>query len=88
LAEGEIADKIERQKVLTQIMRGDTKIRADKFFYDSKDGKVVTQEVEELPDHQARIKAIAELNKMDGSYSPNVHEHKVEGQLPSWLKPT
>lgn len=69
LAAGEIADNIERQKVLTQIMRGDTKIRADKFFYDSKAGEVITQEVEELPDHQARIKAIAELNKMDGSYA-------------------
>lgn len=48
LAAGEVADKIERQKVLTQIMRGDTKIRADKFFYDSKIGEVVAQEVEEL----------------------------------------
>lgn len=87
LAAGEIADKIERQKVLTQIMRGDTKIRADKFFYDGKTGTVVSQEVEELPDHVARIKAIAELNKMDGSYSPDKTEHTFNGGLPSWLKP-
>ncbi len=70
LAEGEIADKIERQKMLTQIMRGDVKIRADKFFFDGKTAKVVSQEVEELPDYAARIKAISELNKMDGSYAP------------------
>lgn len=91
LAEGEIADKIERQKVLTQIMRGDTKVRADKFFYDGKTGSVVSQEVEELPDHAARIKAIAELNKMDGSYPPNKTQLEVTdptGNMPSWLKQT
>lgn len=78
LAEGEIADKIERQKLLTQIMRGDVKIRADKFFFDGKTGAVVTQEVDELPDHAARIKAIAELNKMDGSYAPSKTELELK----------
>lgn len=70
LAEGDIADKVERMIYLTKIMRGEVKVRNDKYFYDSKAGVVVSEEVEELPDHQARIKAISELNKMDGSYSP------------------
>lgn len=70
IAEGSIAEKIERMQHLTKIMRGEVKIRADRFFFDSKEGVVVSHEVEELPDHGAQIKAIAELNKMDGSYAP------------------
>lgn len=70
IAEGSIAEKIERMQHLTKIMRGEVKIRADRFFFDSKEGAVVAHEVEELPDHAAQIRAIAELNKMDGSYAP------------------
>ncbi len=64
----EIADKAERMAHLTKIMRGQVKVRVNKLFYDSKLGAVITQEVEELPDAMAQIKAISELNKMDGSY--------------------
>ena len=86
LATGEIADKVERMKELTRIMRGQTKIRNDKFFYDGKTGEVISQEVEEFPTHQARIAAIKELNEMDGGHAPDKHEHAIASKLPSWLK--
>ena len=82
IVEGSIAEKIERMQHLTKIMRGELKIRADRFFFDSKDGKVVSHEVEELPDHGAQIKAIAELNKMDGSYAATKTDITVKQEQP------
>jgi len=81
----EIADKAERMAHLTRIMRGQERVRSDKFFFDSKTGAVVVQEVYELPDAQAQIKAISELNKMDGSYEPAKVDVTSNGKsMPSW----
>jgi hypothetical protein len=67
---GSILTAIERQEYLTQIIKGEIKIPNTKFFFDSRLSAVIHQEVEEYPDHAARIRAIAELNKMDGAYAP------------------
>jgi hypothetical protein len=75
-----VADANERMSILTQIARGDTRVRRDKFFYDSKEGLVVSQEVEELPDCNERVKAIAELNKMCGDYAPIKNDHTSKGE--------
>lgn len=84
----EVMDVNERMATLTQIARGQTKIRRDKFFFDSKAGEVISQEVEELPNCAERIKAINELNEMDGSHSPEKIEHAVSAKLPTWLQKT
>jgi hypothetical protein len=61
---------VERKELLTKIALGEVKIPTNKYQYDSKIGAWMDIDVLELPDHQARIKAIAELNKMEGDYSP------------------
>lgn len=60
----------ERKQLLSQIARREIKIPNSKQQYDTKQQEWVTVEIEELPDHQAVIKAVSELNKMDGDYSP------------------
>ena len=83
-----IMTAIERQELLSELARAKTKAL--------KMGTVHVMAAEELVDgvkvyniipNDLKIKAIAELNKMDGSYSPDKHEHQIAGQLPSWLKP-
>lgn len=73
-----IIDSLQRQHILSQIATGQIKIPNTKFFFDGKAGEVVSEEIEELPDHAARIKAIAELNKMDGSYAPAKQELDIK----------
>lgn len=77
---------IERQELLSQIALGKVKLRNDKFFYDSKIGKVVSEQVDELPNHSDRIKALAELNKMDGSYAPTKQDVTIS-ELPKIIIP-
>jgi len=79
LAEGEIADKIERQKVLTQILRGEIKLSKPMVV----DKQV--QFIECVPDYADRKAAIAELNKMGGDYSPTKVDVTSNGKtMPSW----
>lgn len=78
IAENEIATKVERQKLLTDIIRGAVKFK--KPFVIS--GKITEYPVE--PDIVKRLKAIAELNKMEGDYVPktqaiNLTLNKPEG---------
>lgn len=78
----DIMDKAERMSILTQIGRGQIKLK--KLIVVDK----IVEEWDVVPDYMDRKNAIAELNKMDGSYSADKIEHSVaNGQLPSWLKP-
>jgi hypothetical protein len=80
--ESKIMTAIERQEILAEMARGELETEV---LLVTKDG---IKKAKAKPTHAERRAAIAELNKMDGSYSPDKHEHKVEGQLPSWLKTT
>ena len=75
-----ILTSIERQEILTQIALGQIPLKKAMVC----DG--IIQEVDVVPDWMDRKNAISELNKMDGSYASEKHEHKVTGELPSWLK--
>jgi len=59
--------KIERLELLSKIATGQITVKKT-FFYE---GQVIEHEC--YPDHADRIKAIAEMNKMDGSYTPEKH---------------
>lgn len=63
-AKNGIKSTAERMALLSDIMEG--KIKIKKPFVIA--GKIMEYPSE--PDHNDRIKAIAELNKMDGSYAP------------------
>ena len=81
LAEGSIANSKERMQILTKIMRGKISIKQEAA---TKDG-VVTLLVK--PSHSDRRAAIAELNKMDGSYAPAESKISLTDQRdPSKLK--
>jgi hypothetical protein len=64
MAEKNILSTAERMEMLSKIAKGEVKIK--KPFVIS--GKIMEYPSE--PDHNDRTKAIAELNKMDGSYAP------------------
>src|SRR3990172_4145367 len=78
LADNEFADVIERKKLLTDLMRG--KLSAKKIIgYEmvkGQDGKLAPRVISapDEPNHNDRMKAIAELNKMGGDYAPDKHE--------------
>lgn len=67
-----ILSKIERQKILSDIARGEIIIRKE---VPTKFGIV---EINDAPSHNDRKAAIAELNKMDGDYAPTKTEHSGE----------
>ncbi len=60
----------ERKEYLTKIILGEVKIPKTEIRYDSKTAKFETIDLLELPNHQSRINAISELNKMYGDYAP------------------
>lgn len=60
----------ERKEYLTKIINGEIDIPYTDVKWDQKQKKFVTIKFSELSSHPARISAIAELNKMDGSYAP------------------
>jgi hypothetical protein len=64
IAEKNILSTAERMEMLSKIAKGEVKIK--KPFVIA--GKIMEYPSE--PDHNDRTKAIAELNKMDGSYAP------------------
>ena len=76
LAEKNILSTAERMEMLSKIAKGEVKIK--KPFVIA--GKIMEYPSE--PDHNDRTKAIAELNKMDGSYAPAKSEVKVVGEQP------
>jgi len=59
-----IMSAIERKEYLTKVLNGEVKVK--KPFVVS--GKIMEYPSE--PDHADRLKALAELNKMDGGYAP------------------
>lgn len=59
-----ILTKVERMKILCEIALGEIKVK--KAIITSKGIEYLPEE----PDHNDRKNAIAELNKMDGSYAP------------------
>jgi len=76
-----IMDVLERKEILTKIARGELTYTKQAV---SGDG-IVDFEVE--PDFTDRKAAIAELNKMDGDYSPTKANVELNvKQLPSWLE--
>lgn len=60
----------QRKDLLTKIATGQIKIPATENRWDAKRQKFVVLPKIELPSHQARISALAELNKMEGTYAP------------------
>jgi hypothetical protein len=60
----------ERKELLTRIARGEVEIPTKEAKFDHEQKKFVMISFIELPNHNSRISAIAELNKMDGEYMP------------------
>lgn len=60
----------ERKEYLTKIITGEIEVPYTEVKWDQKAKKFVTIKFVELAGHTARISAISELNKMDGSYAP------------------
>jgi hypothetical protein len=77
LAEKNILSTAERMEMLSKIANGEIKIK--KPFVIA--GKIMEYPSE--PDHNDRTKAIAELNKMDGSYAATKQETIVTDNRPA-----
>lgn len=76
----EVMGVAERMSILSKIARGEIPLKKPMVC----DG--VIEEIEVVPDWMDRKNAIAELNKMDGSYQPTKIDATVtEKKLPSWL---
>jgi hypothetical protein len=74
----------ERKEILAQIARGQIDVTLKKPCWDTAQRKFVMVPVSESPDHQARIRAIAELNRMEGSYAPDrldLTEKQITGMV-------
>lgn len=84
--ESKIMTAMERKLLLTQIAKGEVEIPTKEAKWDSEQRKFVMIPVMNLADHGSRIRAIAELNKMDGEYQPTKIDATItEKKLPSWL---
>lgn len=66
----EIMTTSERKVLLTKIAKGEVKIPFKEAKWDHEQKKFKMLSFVELPNHAARIKAIAELNLMEGDYAP------------------
>jgi hypothetical protein len=75
---GELKSKIltslERQAYLSSLVKGEVEIPYKEVKWNPVEKKFQTVAFVELASHSARIAAIAELNKMDGSHSPTKSE--------------
>lgn len=60
----------ERKEYLTKIINGEIEVPYTEVKWDKNQEKFVTIKFVELANHSSRISAIAELNKMEGDYSP------------------
>lgn len=76
MAEKNILSTAERMEMLSKIAKGEVKIK--KPFVIA--GKIMEYPSE--PDHNDRTKAIAELNKMDGSYAATKTDITVKQEQP------
>lgn len=75
VSEFEIATVAERMDILTKICRGDI------VQVITRTVEGVSVEYQETPSFTDRKNAIAELNKMDGSYTPVKNEVKIDAPL-------
>jgi phage terminase small subunit len=73
---GSIANSSERMMTLTKILRGELVINTEQM---TKDGPAT---ITLSPEYNDRIKAIAELNKMDGSYAPTQTKIELSKEQP------
>jgi phage terminase small subunit len=73
---GSIADATERMVTLTKIVRGELIINTEQMTKDGPEQIMLT------PEYNDRIKAIAELNKMDGSYAPTQTKIELSKEQP------
>ena len=76
ISEKRIMDSVERMEWLTKLVDGTIKAKRPIVIA----GEII--EYEEEPSHTDRVKAIAELNKMDGSYAPTKTESTVTDTRP------
>jgi hypothetical protein len=67
----------ERKEYLTKIVKGEIEVPYKEAKWDQITKKFVTLSFIELPNHTARINAIAELNKMEGDYAPTKVEETI-----------
>jgi len=70
-AKSAVMSKQERLEYLTCIAKGEVKIKKPFVI----NGKIMEYPSE--PDHSDRMKAIAELNKMDGDYAPTKQQIQI-----------
>lgn len=76
IAQMNIMGKAERMELLTKMAKGELKIKTPVVIA----GKIMEYPAE--PTASDRRSAIAELNKMDGSYAPAKQEIKLTGEQP------
>lgn len=60
----------QRKNILTDIAMGNVEIPVTQLRYNPGSKKVEHIEMMELPNHQVRVNAVNELNRMDGSHAP------------------
>ena len=87
IAADEIATVAERMKILTQIMRGEIPLKKPMVVSMGAGGGSEIQEIETVPDWMDRKNAIAELNKMDGSYASEKQDVTVRGVKSITIEP-
>lgn len=78
IAKLDIMKSADRMAYLTKIIKGEIKVPYSEVKWNPVSKAFETIQFEDLATHNARIMAIAELNKMDGSYAPSKIETKVE----------
>jgi hypothetical protein len=61
---------MQRKEYLTKLIKGEIKIPTKRSYYNPVSKSFETETVSVEADANARIKAIAELNKMEGDYAP------------------
>ena len=80
IAQKDIMSKAERMELLTKIAKGEIKVKRPFVI----GGKIMEYPSE--PDHNDRIKAAAELSKMEGDYAPTKQEVNHSGEVDGIIK--
>lgn len=75
IAKKDIMSKADRMEFLTKVANGEVKVKRPFVI----GGKIMEYPSE--PDHTERMKAIAELNKMEGDYAPTKNETNITGTI-------
>lgn len=82
-----ILSSIDRQVLLTKIALGELEVTSKEPRYDPMQRKFVMVPVVQPPSIGDRLRAMAELNKMNGDYKAQQIDvqHRGDTSLPSWL---